>query len=100
MKIEIYYIFHQTLRYKTIMNYTPVYPDLTYQILTPAMIANNSNLHIEDKLQTNTLPKYVEWWNKNKDKITKYVIGTGLVFELMMISYFSVIEPVSNVLMA
>lgn len=100
MKIEIYYIFYQTLRYKTIMNYTPVYPDLTYQILTPAMVVNKPKHYDEEKLQTNTLPKYVLWWNKNKDKITKYVIGTGLVFELMMISYFSVIEPISNVLTA
>lgn len=82
------------------MEYTPVYPDLTYQILTPAMIVDKPKRYDEEKSQIETLPKYIVWWNKNKDKITKYVIGTGLVFELMMISYFSVIEPVSNVLMA
>lgn len=82
------------------MNYIPVYPDLTYQILTPAMIADKPKNYDEEKLQNEILPKYVVWWNKNKNKITKYVIGTGLIFDLLIISYFGVIEPVSNVLTA
>lgn len=82
------------------MEYTPVYPDLTYQILTPAMVIDKPKHYDEEKSQFEMLPKYVIWWNKNKDKITKYVIGTGLVFELMVVSYFGVIEPVSNILTA
>lgn len=82
------------------MEYTPVYPDLTYQILTPAMVVHKPKHYDEEKLQIEMLPKYVVWWNKNKYKITKYVIGTGLVFELVIVSYFGVIEPVSNVLTA
>lgn len=66
--------------------------------LTPTMVVNKPKHYDEEKLQIETLPRYIIWWNKNKNEITLYIVILGLLAELIMIGYPSVIEPILNIL--
>ena len=65
----------------------------------------NTQIQINDRIKYNydeesQLPIYVKCWNKNKINISKYVLGTGLLIDFILIGYVTVIEPISNVLTA
>ena len=75
-------------------------PDINYQILTPEMVKEipHRNDYDEESLQYYQVPQGVNWWNKNKQLITKFILGGSLVVELGLLFYISIFEPISNVL--